>query len=339
MKTVIAVSLLIVLPVIASAQSPRTAAVARTAWGDPDLQGVWDYGTITPMERPDEFAGKEVLTIEEAAELEAAAVRNFANADRPPREGSVGGYNLFWRDYRSNVVAGRRTSLVVDPPDGKIPPRQPKAVEQIGHVAQDLPAQRPIRYRSGGAGTDGPEDRGLSERCIMGNNAGPPYLPDVYNNNIQVFQTADYVVIFSEMINDARIIPLDGRPHLPSGIRQWMGDSRGHWDGDTLIVETTNFTDKMSYAPNIRTAYGTGETLHLIERFSRGDDETLLYEYTVNDPVTFTRPFTVALPMLKLEGQIYEYACHEGNYGLYNQLAGARVQERAAEDAARTGAR
>ena len=339
MKTVIAVSLLIVLPVIASAQSPRTAAVARTAWGDPDLQGVWDYGTITPMERPDEFAGKEVLTIEEAAELEAAAVRNFANADRPPREGSVGGYNLFWRDYRSNVVAGRRTSLVVDPPDGKIPPRQPKAVEQIGHVAKDLPAQRPIRYRSGGAGTDGPEDRGLSERCIMGNNAGPPYLPDVYNNNIQLFQTADYVVIFSEMINDVRIIPLDGRSHLPRGIRQWMGDSRGRWDGDTLIVETTNFTDKVAYIPNIHTAYGTGETLHLIERFRRGDFDTLLYEYTVDDPVTFTRPFTVELPMLKNPKPVYEYACHEGNYGLYNQLAGARVQEKAAEEAARTDSR
>ena len=339
MKTVIAVSLLIVLPVIASAQSPRTAAVARTAWGDPDLQGVWDYGTITPMERPDEFAGKEVLTIEEAAELEAAAVRNFANADRPPREGSVGGYNLFWRDYRSNVVVGRRTSLVVDPPDGKIPPRQPKAVEQIGHVAKDLPAQRPIRYRSGGAGTDGPEDRGLSERCILGNNAGPPYLPDVYNNNIQVFQTPDHVAIFSEMINDARIIPLDGRPHLPRDIRQWMGDSRGHWDGDTLIVETINFTDKVAYIPNIHTGYGTGETLHLIERFRRGDDETLLYEYTVDDPVTFTRPFTVELPMLKNPKPVYEYACHEGNYGLYNQLAGARVQEKAAEEAARADSR
>ena len=206
-------------------------------------KGSGDYRTLTPVERPDEFAGKAVLTSEEAAELEAEAVRN--NVDRPPPEGSVGGYNRFWLDFGTNVIRGRRTSLIVDPPDGKLPPLRPNAPEQIASFAEDLPEQRPIRYRSGGAGTDGPEDRGLSERCIVGNNAGPPLLPDAYNNNIHLLQTADHVVIFNEMIHDTRIVPLDGRPHLPRSIRQWMGDSRGHWDGDTLIVETTNFTDKI----------------------------------------------------------------------------------------------
>jgi hypothetical protein len=337
-RTIIVLSLFIV-PVIASAQSQRGAAMARTLWGDPDLQGVWDYGTITPMERPDRFAGKEVLTSEEVAALEAEAVRNFATADRKPPEGSVGGYNLFWRDYRSNVVASRRTSLIVDPRDGKLPPLTQQGQKQLGSVSKDLPAQRPIRYRSGGAGTDGPEDRGLSERCILGNNAGPPLLPDVYNNLIQLFQTADHVVILNEMIHDVRIVPLDGRAHLPTSIRQWMGDSRGRWDGDTLIVETTNFTDKTGYLSNIHDAYGTGETLHLTERFRRVDEGTLFYEYTVNDPATFTRPFTVELSMRKSRGHIYEYACHEGNYGLYNQLNGARVQEKAVEEVAKRGAR
>lgn len=179
----------------------------------------------------------------------------------------------------------------------------------------------------------------MSERCILGNNAGPPLLPDVYNNLIQLFQTADHVVILNEMIHDVRIVPLDGRAHLPTSIRQWMGDSRGRWDGDTLIVETTNFTDKTGYLSNIHDAYGTGETLHLTERFRRVDEGTLFYEYTVNDPATFTRPFTVELSMRKSRGHIYEYACHEGNYGLYNQLNGARVQEKAVEEVAKRGAR
>ena len=346
-KIVTVVFLLSALPLITSAQSAQSPAMALTAWGDPDLQGVWDYGTITPLERPDEFAGKEVLTSEEAAALEAEAERDNVDADRPlnpnrprPSRGQgVGGYNKFWRDYISDVVPTGRTSLLVDPRDGKLPPLTPRAQQQIASFAEDLPAQRPIRYRSGGAGTDGPEDRGLSERCILGNNAGPPLLPDRYNNNIQVFQTPDHVVILNEMINDARIIPLDGRPHLPSDIRQWMGDSRGHWDGDTLIVETRNFTDKTGWLPLINIAYGTGETLQLTERFSRGDDGVLLYDYTVNDPVTFTRPFTVSLPMRKVDGHIYEYACHEGNYGLYNQLAGARVQDSAAKNAATASSR
>ena len=330
MKSVISMSVLVVLPVIASAQAPRIAA--RAAWGDPDLQGVWDFRTITPLERPAELASKDVLTSEEAAELETEAVQN--DVDRPPQEGSVGAYNRFWFDYGTNVVEDRRTSLIVDPPDGRLPPLRTQALEQIGSFGDEVLEQRPIRYRSGGAGTDGPEDRGLAERCIVGFNAGPPMAPGAYNNNVQLLQTPNYVVIFTEMIHDARIVPLDGRPALPEGIRLWMGDSRGHWDGATLVVETTNFTDKIGYyisspSPRRPIALGSGETLHLIERFSRPDVDTLLYEYTVTDPATFTRPFTVLIPMRKSEDPIYEYACHEGNYSIPLMLSGARALERA----------
>ena len=336
MKSVISLTVLAILPVIASGQSPRTTA--RTAWGAPDLQGVWDFRTITPLQRPEELASKEVLTNEEAAELEEEAVLN--DVDRPPPDGSVGGYNRFWFDYGTNVVEDRRTSLIVDPADGKLPPLVPQALEQIGSFGDEVPEQRPIRYRSGGAGTDGPEDRGLSERCIVGFNAGPPMAPGAYNNNFQLLQTENYVVIFTEMIHDARIVPLDGRPALPEGIRLWMGDSRGHWDGDTLVVETTNFTDKIGYyisspSPRRPIALGSGETFHLTERFSRPDIDTLLYEYTLTDPDTFTKPFTVLIPMRRSESQIYEYACHEGNYSVPLMLSGARALERAEQDGAR----
>jgi hypothetical protein len=332
-KSVLSLSVLAVLPVIASGQSPR--ATAHTAWGDPDLQGVWDFRTITPLQRPEELASKEVLTSEEAAELEEEAVLN--DVDRPPPDGSVGGYNRFWFDYGTNVVEDRRTSLIVDPADGKLPPLVPQALEQIGSFGNEVPEQRPIRYRSGGAGTDGPEDRGLSERCIVGFNAGPPIAPGAYNNNVQLLQTENYVVIFTEMIHDARIVPLDERPALPDGIRLWMGNSRGHWDNDTLVVETTNFTDKIGYyisspSPRRPVALGSGETFHLTERFSRPDIDTLLYEYTVTDPDTFTQPFTVLIPMRRSESQIYEYACHEGNYSVPLMLSGARALERVEQD-------
>ena len=327
-KTAVFVILFVALPGLAGAQPPGGWVVDRTHWGDPDLQAVWDYRTLTPVERPEELGDKAVLTDEEVAELEAEAVRN--NVDRVPPPGSVGGYNRFWLDFGTNVIAGGRTSLIIDPPDGRLPPRRLGVVEQEASFQEDVPEARPIRYRSGGAGTDGPEDRGLSERCIVGNNAGPPMLPDAYNNNVQIFQTRDHVVLFNEMINDARIVPLDGRPHLPEHIRQWMGDSRARWEGDTLVVETRNFVNDVAYGSNIRTAYGSGDAFHLTERFRRDAEDLLHYEYTVDDPLTFTRPFTVALPMRKLDGVIFEYACHEGNYGIYNQLSGARAEDREA---------
>ena len=329
----IAVALL-VAPLAVQAQS-GAGEPPRTAYGRPDLQGVWDFRTITPLQRPAALGDKAVLTAEEAAQTEAqwADVKLF---DRPAREGEVIAYNDFWLDLGTSVVGTRRTSLIVDPPDGRLPPLVPDVPRQIASLDADLPGERPVRYRAGGIGADGPEDRGVGVRCILGFNSGPPIMPSGYNNNMQLFQTPDHVVVVTEMVHDARVIPLDGRAHLPAHVRQWNGDSRGHWDGDTLVVETTNFTGKTaSFNDNITTAIGTGETLHLTERFTRIDAETLLYEYTVEDPTAFTRPFTVAQPMRKNAWQMFEYACHEGNYGMTNMLTGARIQEQAADDGAR----
>ena len=304
----------------------------RTADGRPDLQGVWDFRSITPLERPEEFAEKERLTDEdEAALVERALDRQI---DRAPPPGEVGAYNQFWIDRGVQVNENRRTSLIVDPPDGRLPPLAPNAIHQEGSLLADIPGDLPVRYRGGGIGADGPEHRGLAERCIVGFNAGPPVRPGGYNNNLQLFQTSDYVVILNEMVHHVRIVPLDGRPHLPPALRRWMGDSRGRWEGDTLVVESTNFTDKTaSYDTAVATAYGSGLTLNLTERFSRTADDILLYEYTVNDPATFTRPFTVAIHMRRGKAPIFEYACHEGNYGMFDILAGGRHQERQAQAA------
>ncbi len=299
---------------------------------------MWDFRTITPLERPRELAGKSVLTSEEAANYEALENRRqnrdlvdpaIGGALYPPEsEGGVVPYNEFWYDRGSSLVGDKRTSLIIDPADGRLPALAPGAREQIGSAGEDLPERRPVRYRAGGIGADGPEDRGLGERCLLGFNSGPPMLPSAYNNNVMLFQTPAYVVILNEMVHDARIVPLDGLPHVSDTVRQWMGDARGYWDGETLVVETTNFTEKTpSFNPTITSAVGTGLTLTLTERFRRVDAETLLYEYTVDDPATFGRPFTAAIPMRRSEQPIFEYACHEGNYGMRNMLAGARAGE------------
>ena len=310
----------------------------RTAWGDPDLQGVWDFRTITPMERPLELAGRHLLTAEEAASYEARENqrqnRDLVDPEKggaiypPASEGGVVPYNEFWYDRGSSLAEGGRTSLIVDPPDGRIPTLKPGAARQGREVSADIAGERPVRFRSGGIGADGPEDRALGERCLLGFNAGPPVIPSAYNNTLQVLQTPDHVVVVNEMIHDARIVPLDGRTHLAQSIRQWMGDSRGRWEGDTLVIETTNFTDKTSsFNPTIQSAVGTGSTLHLVERFTRIGAGTLRYEFTVDDPHTFTRPFSGVIPMTTADGPLFEYACHEGNYGMFNLLAGARAQE------------
>ena len=318
----------------ATPQAADTEVTPRTAWGAPDLQGVWDFRTLTPLQRPEEFEGRELLTEEEASAREERALEG--TVDRPPPPGSTGGYNRFWIDSPS-FVENQRTSLIFDPPDGRIPALQPGVAHQIGSLGKDLPSTRPIRYRVGGRGTDGPEDRGLSERCILGFNSGPPLLPGGYNQNIQVFQTPDHVVILNEMVHDVRVVPLDGRPHLEGDLRQWMGDPRGHWEGDTLVIESTNFSSKVpSFNPTVASAMGTGESLRLVERLTRVGPNTMRYEYTVDDPETFERPFAAAIPLRKSEMPIFEYACHEGNYGLLNILRGAREAEQAS--AAATGA-
>ncbi len=318
---------------------PKPAtSVPRTPDGKPDLQGFWDFRTLTPLERPANVGEKSVLTEEEARALQAQAAerRSRAAASAEVRTAAreagggaraVGGYNDFWLDFGDSVVQDRRTSLIVDPPDGRLPGRRPGVAYQAGSLQEDLPPQHPIRVLSTGASPDNPEDRGLAERCLVGFNSGPPMLPSGYNNHMQLVQTSDYVLILNEMNHDARIIPLDRRSTPPAGLQQWAGTSRGRWEGDTLVVTTTNFTDKTaSFAAGVTTAIGTGTTLTLTERFRR-DGNTLVYEFTVNDPATFTRPFTAAVPMQKSDQPVFEYACHEGNYGLMSIMRGARMLE------------
>ena len=322
------VTLLALFTLLAGSSLPAAGQTSyeppRLPDGKPDLQGVWDFRTLTPLERPDMLAGKAVLSAEEAAVFEAQAAALIRPEDSLPIGGEVGAYNNFWIDQGAQLTDDQRTAQIVDPPDGRLPALQPGVELHVLSLDEDVPGSRPVRVRAAGIGADSYEDRGLGERCLVGFNAGPPIIPAGYNQNIQIFQTGEHVVIVNEMVHDARIVPLDGRDHLPAGIRQWLGDSRGHWDGDTLVIETTNFTDKIaSFNPSIEKAAGSGETLHLTERFRLAADDTLHYEYTVNDLTTFTRPFTALLQM-KRGDVLYEYACHEGNYGLYNILSGAR---------------
>ena len=282
----------------------------RTAWGDPDLEGVWNNISNTPLERPDELAGKAEFTEEEAIEF---LTRTLRRIDRDRRDGAVEtdvgrAYNEFWSDRQNKVLAwaNRRTSLVVDSPDGKLPPLTETGQQRVGsrRTARGRPAQSW-------------EDRSLWERCLT---RGVPRIPGSYNNNFMIVQTPGYVVILVEMVHETRVIPLDGRPHVAPGIRQWMGDSRGHWEGNTLVVETTNFTDQQEFR-------GTGRNLRLVERFARVDAEAIDYRFTIDDPETYTKPWTVALPMNLTREEIFEYACHEGNHGMVGILAGARAQD------------
>ena len=302
---------------------------ARTAWGAPELGGVWDFRTITPLERPAALKDKAVLTAEEAAQFtrQSAEGRNADRRDGGAQRDVERAYNDFWWDWGESLTDDLRTSLIVDPPDGRIPTRTAAAQERA-RADRDA-GIRPVRGRVLiGSPAHGPEDLGLSERCMLGFNSGPPMLPSAYNNNVQIFQTPDHVVIFSEMIHEARVVPLDGRPALPDGMRQWMGDARGRWEGDTLVVESDNYTDKTGSFYTIVASYGSGESLHLVERFTRVDADTLRYEFTVDDPSTFSAAFTAAIPMQRTDAPLFEYACHEGNYGMTNLLTGARVQER-----------
>ena len=301
-------------PVSVAAQpsSSTATAVPRTTDGRPDLQGVWDFGSVTPLQRPAALAGKEFLTDEDVSALEAQAA---ARVDRPPRPGDTGSYNRFWSDGGTTVVGTKRTSLIVDPPDGQLPSYTPEGQARMA-------ARQEARRRNAG-----PEDRDVDERCILGFNSGPPMLPGAYNNFVQLFQIPGYVAILTEMVHDVRLIPLDDRPHLPSHIRQWMGDSRARWEGDTLVVETRNFMDLGTAhpAPNMELLETLGPHLHLVERFSRLDAGTLLYQFTINDPTAWTTPWSAEMTMTKTDAPLYEYACHEGNYGLYNILAGAQA--------------
>jgi hypothetical protein len=297
--------------------------VPRTPDGKPDLQGIWDFRTVTPMERPAEFANKPFLTEQEAAEYEKRITeqRNAdANRDESKKtsRGQVNGaevtadvalaYNDFWWDRGTKVIGSRRTSLVIDPPDGRIPPMTPAARARVEQL--DQARERPA---------EGPEDRSVGERCLLGFNAGPPFAPGGYNMNIQIVQTPKYVMLMNEMVHTARIIPTDSRGFL--NLPQWSGTSRGRWEGDTFVVETKGFKGETSFR-------GSSPNLHLIERFTRTDADTLVYQFTVTDPTTWTKPWTAEIPLRRTDDQIFEYACHEANYGMTNLLQGARAVER-----------
>jgi hypothetical protein len=324
LSSIAALAIALAVVTAAADQAPTKTARAKTrasaaTWtaphtpdGQPDLQGIWTNATITPFERPKELAGKEFFTEQEAAEYEKQMLQsgNRDQRGKTPEADVAGAYNNFWFERGSKVVPTRRTSLVVDPPDGKVPPLTPEA--QKAAAARAEVQRRP---------PEGPEDMGLPERCILWPTAGPPMVPSGYNNNYQILQTPGYVVILIEMIHDVRVIPLNGRPHLPQNIRLWMGDSRGRWEGNTLVVDTTNFTDKTHFR-------GSDENLHLVERFTRVSPDTILYQFTVEDPTAFTKPWTGEAPLMKTPGPIYEYACHEGNYSMTNVLSGARSAEK-----------
>ena len=287
---------------------PTTSVVPRTVWGAPYLEGVWSSATVTPMERPTELADKTFLSEEEATEYAKQQVaRRNTDVRRTGVRDVTSAYNNHWYDRGTSVIPTRRTSLIIDPPSGRIPALTEQAQKRLSGAI-------PYSGFQDGRHPTSWLERGLWERCIT---RGVPnvMLPTAYNNHYQIFQAPDYVVILAEMIHDVRIIPLDDRPHLDSNLRQWMGDSRGHWDGDTLVVDTRNFTDKTSYR-------GAAGNLHLVERFTRVAPETLLYEVTIDDPTAFDRSWTVSLPATLAGGPIYEYACHEGNYSMVNTLTG-----------------
>ncbi|MEE2792541.1 MAG: hypothetical protein VX453_12960 [Acidobacteriota bacterium] len=301
----------VALPALTMAQD-----APETPWGAPDLQGVWDFRTITPLQRPEDLGDKAFLTEEEAAQREQGAVDRAVrlwerDARRTEAGGNVGGYNNFWMDPGTNVIGTRRTSLIIDPPNGRFP-----ALTDAGQARQradrgSFTIESPTTYT----------DLNTYDRCIQGFNAGPPIAPGGYNQNVQIFQTQGHLVMMTEMVHTVRVIPLDGRPHLGSGVSQWSGDSRGHWEGDTLVVESTNFAQKRNWR-------GSTNGMTLVERFRRVDDTTLEYEYTVMDPETWTSPWTVNLPMRLNPEAMFEYACHEGNYSMEAMLGGARAEER-----------
>ena len=323
LPAVIAVVLLAPLP--AAAQAQRTAADGwtspLTAWGVPDLGGIWTNATLTPLERPDSLAGKTALTAEEAAELEVQSAERRAASDRFIT-GNVGSYNQFWMDSGKTVVGNRRTSLVVDPLDGRIP------------WAPDGRKRYEADSAKYGVGPfDSWVDSDTGERCLTD---GLPLVPlQGYNMNYHILQAPGWVAILNEMFHEYRLIPTDERPHVAENIGQWLGDARGRWEGDTLVVETTNFADKGHYLWRA-TWRAARPSMHLVERFTRVDEETVSYEFTMTDPAMFTRPWTAMVPMTTnhasrgvTSGPMFEYACHEGNYGLLNILRGARAQERA----------
>ena len=333
MKRMLFIVGVIVAAVSPNAQSPKPAAgtwtATRTPDGHPDLQGIWTTHTFTPLVRPARYAGQEFLTEQEAAELSALLTQDdvdplaagiFGASDEERRKRVVQNDpthydNALWLATPDlKPLSSNRTSLIYDPPDGKIPPMTPDARQRAA-------------ARRAAAGFDSYENRPLQERCIMWTHEGPPMLPPPYNDVLQIIQTPGYVLVIRELETAPRLIPTDGRPHVSEDIRQWAGDSRGRWEGDTLVVDTTNFTDKTAFQ-------GSSSALHVVERFTRVSADRILYQFTVDDPNTWTRPWSAEIPMTATKGPLYEYACHEGNYGMPDILRGARFAEKEAAQGA-----
>ena len=312
-----AIVVMVALAAVPAAGQIRTAAAGdqvpeRTPWGDPNLQGVWNNNTVVPLERPDDLAERDELSDEEVA------ARFQANSDFlfTPRDGDPGFYNEFWFEYGQDT---NRTSLIIDPRDGKLPALTPDAAARAA-------AASPATSAAVTGDAASWEELSLFDRCITRGMPGA-MTPGFYNHNYHILQTPDYVVMLVEMIHDVRIIPLDGRPHVSPAVRQWLGDSVGHWDGDTLVVETTNFTDRVN-TRGVTVFGGSGQT-RLVERFTRVGPDTIDYRYTLEDEANYTAPWTAAIPMTRIDGEIFEYACHEGNYSVGNILRGARAVEAA----------
>jgi len=322
-RVVISIILVFLVTTFASAQTKKWTP-PRMADGHPDLQGFWTNNTYTSLERPRNVS-KEFYTREEALELEKKAANEETEQTVPGTVADVHyDFTQFSLDRNQSAHAlNLRTSIIVDPVDGKLPPLTAEGQKRAAERAEL--AKRVGRW-------DSAQSNDLDDRCIIFQGAGPPMLPQGYNSNYQIVQTPGYVMILFEMAHDTRIIPLDGRPHVSRNIRQWTGDSRGHWEGDTLVIETSNFNGKNPLR-------GSSENLRVVERFTRVDADTIQYKFTVEDESTWTRPWTGEIPLRKTIGPLFEHACHEGNYGLYNTLVGARLEEKkAAEETAKRGA-
>lgn len=312
------------LPAVQAQSQRGTAkaanAVPQTADGHPDLSGIWTNATVTPMERPSQFAGKSTITDAEAAVFEQAQAQDLKDEDgksdgpliRAAGSSGTGGYNALFID-RGNQMARvdgvKRSSLIIDPPDGKLPQLTPEARARFGKMMRSFNNYDDVKVRP------------LSERCILGfgSTAGPPMMPVLYNNTYQFVQTKDAMMILVEMVHDVRVIRMDGT-HRPSGVRTLLGDSIGHWEGDTLVVDTTNFREEGAF-------FGASEKLHVVERFRRIEPDTILYRVTLDDPSTYSKPWTMEFPFLSTRGPVYEYACHEGNYAMTDIMGGARKME------------
>jgi hypothetical protein len=320
---VVALLVTVALAPLPAAAQARSSAPARTPDGKPNLAGIYSFSTITPLQRPDALAGKATLSNDEAAAFEASEntrlnrdlfdpIKGQPSAGYAPRaQGGVLSYNETWYERGSRLTDDKRTSLIVDPANGTIP---------FTETARRRMAER-TQLSNSGLGNSY-EDRPLADRCLIGFNSGPPMTPGAYNNNVQILQSPGTVVILNEMVHNARIIQTDGRPHTT--LRQWSGDSRGRWEGDTLVVETINFRRETSLA-------GSSADTRLVERFTRVDADTIKYEFTVTDTGSYTQPWSAMVPLVKIPGPLFEYGCHEGNYALPNILAGARAQEKKEE--------